>query len=78
MFMRIQRKRAGDGSERLYASLCRCDWVDGRPRQTTVACLGRVEEWQAELLKAAYSKRRPPRLVWDDGGDDHSGSGARG
>lgn len=32
MFMRIQRKRAKDGAERLYASLCRCDWVGGRPR----------------------------------------------
>ena len=77
MFMRIQRKRAKDGTERLYASLCRCDWVDGRPRQTTVAYLGRVDEWQAELLLAAYSKRRP-RVRWDDEGDDRSGSGAQG
>ena len=65
MFMRIQRKRARDGSEHLYASLCRCDWVDGRPRQTTVAYLGRVEEDQVPFLKAAYSKKKP-RLVWDD------------
>ena len=67
MFMRIQRKRASDGSELLYASLCRCDWVDGRPRQTTVAYLGRVEEDQVPFLKAAYSRRKP-RLVWDDEG----------
>lgn len=36
-----------------------------RPRQTTVAYLGRVEEDQVPFLKAAYSKRKP-RLVWDD------------
>ena len=77
MFMRIQRKRSASGEELLYASLCRCDWVDGRPRQTTVAYLGRVDEWQAELLKAAYSGRRP-RVIWDDEADAHSGSDAQG
>ena len=49
MFMRIQRKRLASGEEGLYASLVRCDWVDGRPRQTTVAYLGRVDEEQAQL-----------------------------
>lgn len=65
MFMRFQRKRLASGEERIYASLCRCDWVGGRPRQTTVAYLGRVGEDQVPFLKAAYSKRKP-RLVWDD------------
>jgi len=65
MFMRIQRKRLASGEEGLYASLVRCDWVDGRPRQTTVAYLGRVDEEQAQLLKAAYSRRRP-RVVWEE------------
>lgn len=65
VFMRFQRKRLASGEERIYASLCRCDWVGGRPRQTTVAYLGRVEEDQVPFLKAAYSKRKP-RLVWDD------------
>ena len=77
MFMRIQRKRSASGEELPCASLCRCDWVDGRPRQTTVAHLGRVDGWQAELLKAAYSGRRP-RVVWDDEGDEHSGRDAKG
>ena len=67
MFMRIQRKRMAGGGEHLYASLVRCDWVDGRPVQTTVAYLGRVEEDQVPFLKAAYAKRKP-RLVWDDDG----------
>ena len=54
MFMRIQRKRLSSGKEGLYASLVRCDWVDGRPRQTTVAYLGRVEEDQVPFLKGPF------------------------
>jgi hypothetical protein len=65
MFMRIQDKRGKDGEVHHYASLVRCDWVDGRPKQTTVAYLGRVEDDQVPFLKVAYAKRKP-RLVWDD------------
>ena len=65
MFMRFQRKKGKDGAEHIYASLCKSDWVDGKPKQTTVAYLGRVEEDQVPFLKAAYSKKKP-RLVWDD------------
>jgi len=65
VFMRIQEKRAADGSKRYYASLVRGDRVGGRVVQTTVAYLGRVEEDQVPFLRAAYAKRKP-RLVWDD------------
>ena len=71
MFVRIQRRKAAGGVERLYASIVRCDWVDGKPKQTTVAYLGRVEEEQVPYLKAAYAKKKP-RLVWDDDGDEES------
>ena len=68
MFMRIQDKRAKDGTVRHYASLVRGDRVDGRVVQTTVAYLGRVDEDQIPFLKAAYAKRKP-KLVWDDDED---------
>ena len=63
--MRIQRKRAADGSPLYYASVVRSDRVGGRVVQTTVAYIGAVEEEQIPYLKAAYAKRKP-RLVWDD------------
>ena len=65
MFMRIQEKRAADGSPLYYASVVRSDRVDGKVIQTTVAYIGAVEEEQIPYLKAAYAKKKP-RLVWDD------------
>ena len=65
MFMRIQEKRAADGSPLYYASVVRSDRVDGKVVQTTVAYIGAVEEDQIPYLKAAYAKKKP-RLVWDD------------
>lgn len=63
--MRIQEKRAADGSPLYYASVVRSDRVDGKVVQTTVAYIGAVEEEQIPYLKAAYAKKKP-RLVWDD------------
>ena len=65
MFMRIQTRKASDGTTRYYASVMRGDRVGGKVRQTVVARIGRVEEDQVPYLKAAYAKRKP-RLVWDD------------
>ena len=65
MFMRIQEKRAADGSPLYYASVVRSDRVDGKVVQTTVAYIGAVEEEQIPYLKAAYAKKKP-RLVWDE------------
>ena len=63
--MRIQEKRAADGSPLYYASVVRSDRVEGKVTQTTVAYIGAVEEEQIPYLKAAYAKKKP-RLVWDD------------
>lgn len=63
--MRIQEKRAADGSPLYYASVVRSDRVDGKVVQTTVAYIGAVDEEQVPYLKAAYAKKKP-RLVWDD------------
>lgn len=63
--MRIQEKRAADGSPLYYASVVRSDRVDGKVVQTTVAYIGAVEEEQIPYLKAAYAKKKP-RLVWDE------------
>ena len=65
MFMRIQEKKAADGSPLYYASVVRSDRVDGRVVQTTVAYIGAVEEDQIPYLRAAYAKKKP-RLVWDE------------
>ena len=65
MFMRIQEKRAADGSSLYYASVVRSDRVDGKVVQTTVAYIGAVDEDQIPYLKAAYAKKKP-RLVWDE------------
>lgn len=63
--MRIQEKRAADGSSLYYASVVRSDRVDGKVVQTTVAYIGAVDEDQIPYLKAAYAKKKP-RLVWDE------------
>lgn len=65
MFMRIQTKRAADGSPLHYASVVRNDKVGGKVVQTTVAYIGRVDEEQIPYLRAAYARKKP-RLVWDD------------
>lgn len=65
MFMRIQEKRAADGSPLYYASVVRSDRVGGKVVQTTVAYIGAVEAEQVPYLRAAYAKKKP-RLVWDE------------
>ena len=65
MFLKVQRKRAADGTEALYASVVESRREGGRTVQTTVVNIGRVTEDQVPYLKAAWSERKP-RLVWDD------------
>ena len=67
MFVRVQRKRAADGSEMLYASVVENKRVGGKVVQRTVLNIGRVEPEQVPYLRAAWAKRRL-RLVWDRGG----------
>ena len=64
MFVRVQRKRAADGSEMLYASVVENKRVVGKVVQRTVLNIGRVEPEQVPYLRAAWAKKRP-RLVWD-------------
>ena len=64
MFVRVQRKRAADGSEMLYASVVENKRVGGKVVQRTVLNKGRVEPEQVPYLRAAWAKKRP-RLVWD-------------
>jgi hypothetical protein len=65
MFLKVQRKRAADGSEALYASVVENSRRGGRTVQRTVLNIGRVGEDQVPYLRAAWSERKP-RLVWDD------------
>ena len=62
--MKIQRKKAADGSEMLYASVVENERVGGKVVQRTVLNIGRVEPDQVPYLKAAWAKEKP-RLVWD-------------
>lgn len=64
MFVKIQRKKAADGSEMLYASVVENERVGGKVVQRTVLNIGRVEPDQVPYLKAAWAKEKP-RLVWD-------------
>ena len=64
MFVKVQRKKAADGSEMLYASVVENTRVDGKVVQRTVLNIGRVEPDQVPYLKAAWAKDKP-RLVWD-------------
>lgn len=64
LFVRVQRKRAADGSEMLYASVVENKRVGGKVVQRTVLNIGRVETEQVPYLRAAWAKKRP-RLVWD-------------
>ena len=66
MFVKVQRKRAADGSEALYASVVENRREGGRVVQRTVVNIGRVEPDQVPYLKAAWTDRdKRPRLVWD-------------
>ena len=66
MFVKVQRKRAADGSEALYASVVESRREGGRVVQRTVVNIGRVEPDQVPYLKAAWTDRdKRPRLVWD-------------
>jgi hypothetical protein len=64
MFVRVQKKRAADGTEMLYASVVENERVGGKVVQRTVLNIGRVEPEQVPYLKAAWAKDKP-RLVWD-------------
>ena len=64
MFVKVQRKKAADGSETLYASVVENARVGGKVVQRTVLNIGRVEPEQVPYLKAAWAKDKP-RLVWD-------------
>ena len=64
LFVRVQRKRAADGSEMLYASVVENKRVGGKVVQRTVLNIGRVELEQVPYLRAAWAKKRP-RLVWN-------------
>lgn len=64
MFVRVQKKRAADGGEMLYASVVENERVGGKVVQRTVLNIGRVEPEQVPYLKAAWAKDKP-RLVWD-------------
>ena len=64
MFVKVQRKKASDGSEMLYASVVENERVGGKVVQRTVLNIGRVEPEQVPYLKAAWAKDKP-RLVWD-------------
>jgi len=66
MFIRVQKRKNGDGNLQCYASVVRNDRVKGKVIQTTIAYLGIVEEEQIPYLKAAYAKRKP-KLVYEDG-----------
>lgn len=67
MFVRVQRKRAADGSEALYASVVENRRVGGRVVQRTVVNIGRVEADQVPYLRAAWTDPgKRPRLVWDE------------
>ena len=66
MFVKVQRKRAADGSDALYASVVENRREGGRVVQRTVVNIGRVEPDQVPYLKAAWTDRdKRPRLVWD-------------
>lgn len=64
MFVKVQRKKAADGGEMLYASVVENARVGGKVVQRTVLNIGRVEPEQVPYLKAAWAKDKP-RLVWD-------------
>ena len=68
MFLKVQRKRAADGTEALYASVVENRREGKRTVQTTVVNIGRVTEEQVPYLRAAWSERKP-RLVWDEPSD---------
>ena len=64
LFVKVQRKKAANGSEMLYASVVENGRVGGKVVQRTVLNIGRVEPEQVPYLKAAWAKDKP-RLVWD-------------
>jgi len=64
MFLKVQKKKAKDGSVRLYASVVENKRVRGKTVQRTVVNIGPVDEAQVPFLKAAWAKEKP-RLIWD-------------
>lgn len=66
LFLKVQRRRAADGTEALYASVVENRREGARVVQRTVVNIGRVEADQVPYLRAAWMRAdRRPRLVWD-------------
>ena len=65
MFIKIETKRYGNGTNHYYASLVENKRIDGKVKQRIVAYLGPVTEDQIPYLKAAYAKNKP-RLIYDE------------
>ncbi len=67
LFLKVQRKKAADGTEALYASVVENRRTGGKVVQRTVVNIGRVEADQVPYLKAAWTEPgKRPRLVWDE------------
>jgi len=64
MFVKIQKKKAKDGSVQRYASVVENKRMRGKTVQRTLINIGPVDEDQIPFLKAAWAKEKP-RLIWD-------------
>ncbi len=64
MFVKVQKKKAADGTDVLYASVVENHRKGNKVMQRTVTNIGRVDPEQVPYLKAAWAKDKP-RLIWD-------------
>ncbi len=64
MFVKVQKKKAADGTDALYASVVENHRKGNKVMQRTVTNIGRVDPEQVPYLKAAWAKDKP-RLIWD-------------
>jgi len=64
MFLKVQHKKAKDGSIHLYASVVENKRAGKKTVQRTVVSIGRIEKDQVPYLRAAWSSEKP-RLTWD-------------
>ncbi len=64
MFVKVQKKKAADGTDALYASVVENHRKGNKVMQRTVINIGRVDPEQVPYLKAAWAKDKP-RLIWD-------------
>ncbi len=60
----MQKKKAADGTDALYASVVENHRKGNKVMQRTVINIGRVDPEQVPYLKAAWAKDKP-RLIWD-------------